>query len=179
MALLKLEQRKEYFKTLGLGEYNEENIKAVQKKYMLRKSDADGVYGTNTDNLLRHLMNCHLYLDPDNFRPEEFRCGCNGRHCCGYPMPTCRRRRRTAMKTAPSDRKRHTCALLPTFCTPDWRTARTRAQSAYCPTIPQVRKTRRSSRCRRAQSANGASDTPPATPQSFRETDGKTCDSGK
>ena len=85
MALLKLEQRKEYFKTLGLGEYNEENIKAVQKKYMLRKSDADGIYGTNTDNLLRHLMNCHLYLNPDNFRPEEFRCGCNGRHCCGYP----------------------------------------------------------------------------------------------
>lgn len=85
MALLKLEQRKEYFKALGLGEYNEENIKAVQKKYMLRKSDVDGVYGTNTDNLLRHLMNCHLYLNPDNFRPEEFRCGCNGRHCCGYP----------------------------------------------------------------------------------------------
>lgn len=85
MALLTVEERKEYFKTLGLGEYNETNVKAVQKKYMLRKGDADGVYGTNTDNLLRHLMNCHLYLNPNNFKPEEFRCGCNGRYCCGYP----------------------------------------------------------------------------------------------
>lgn len=85
MALLTVEQRKEYFKTLGLGEYNEENIRAVQKRYMLRKKDVDGVYGEDTDNLLRHLMNCHLYLNHDNFRPEEFRCGCNGRHCCGYP----------------------------------------------------------------------------------------------
>ena len=85
MALLTVEKRKEYFKELGLGEYNEENIKALQKRYMLRKSDADGKYGTNTDNLLRHLWNCHLYLKPENFKPEEFRCGCNGRHCCGYP----------------------------------------------------------------------------------------------
>lgn len=85
MALLTVEKRKEYFKTLGLGEYNEKNIRVVQKRYMLRKKDVDGVYGEDTDNLLRHLMNCHLYLNPDNFRPEEFRCGCNGRHCCGYP----------------------------------------------------------------------------------------------
>ena len=42
MALLTVEKRKEYFKALGLGEYNEENIKALQKRYMLRKSDADG-----------------------------------------------------------------------------------------------------------------------------------------
>lgn len=85
MALLSEAERKSYFKTLGLGEYNAENIKKVQKKYMLRKSDADGVYGTNTDNLLKHLMNCKLYLNPDNFKPEEFRCGCGGKHCCGYP----------------------------------------------------------------------------------------------
>ena len=83
MALLSVEQRKEYFKALGLGEYNAENILKLQKKYMLRKSDCDGVYGTDTDNLVRHLKavkdNC------TNFAPEEFRCGCNGRHCCGYP----------------------------------------------------------------------------------------------
>ena len=83
MALLNVEQRKEYFKALGLGEYNAENILKLQKKYMLRKSDCDGVYGTDTDNLVRHLKsvkdNC------TNFAPEEFRCGCNGRHCCGYP----------------------------------------------------------------------------------------------
>lgn len=85
MALLTVEKRKEYFKALDLGEYNDGNIKALQKRYMLRKRDADGVYGNDTDNLLRHLWNCHLYLKPENFKPEEFRCGCNGRHCCGYP----------------------------------------------------------------------------------------------
>ena len=85
MALLSIEERKEFFKTLGLGEYNEENIEKVQKKYMLRKKDVDGKYGNDTDNLLRHLMNCHLYLKKENFKPEEFRCGCGGKHCCGYP----------------------------------------------------------------------------------------------
>lgn len=85
MALLSIEERKKYFKTLGLGEYNEANIRKMQSRYMLRSSDADGIYGENSDNLLRHLMNCHLYLKPENFKPEEFRCGCNGRYCCGYP----------------------------------------------------------------------------------------------
>lgn len=85
MALLSEAKRKEWFPKLDLGEYNEANIKKMQKKYMLRKSDVDGVYGQNTDNLLRHLINCHKALDPKTFKPEEFRCGCNGRHCCGYP----------------------------------------------------------------------------------------------
>lgn len=83
MALLDIEQRKEYFKALGLGEYNAENILKLQKKYMLRKSDCDGVYGTDTDNLVRHLKAVKDCCT--NFAPEEFRCGCNGRHCCGYP----------------------------------------------------------------------------------------------
>lgn len=85
MALLTEDIRKKYFKELGLGEYNKTNIKKLQAKYMERKSDADGIYGQNTDNLLRHLYNCHKYLNKDNFRPEEFKCECNGRYCCGYP----------------------------------------------------------------------------------------------
>lgn len=85
MALLNIEERKKYFKELGLGEYNEASIRKMQSRYMLRSSDADGIYGENSDNLLRHLMNCHLYLKPENFKPEEFRCGCGGRYCCGYP----------------------------------------------------------------------------------------------
>lgn len=83
MALLPVEKRKELFKELGLGEYNEANILKLQKKYLLRKSDHDKIYGENTDNLLRHLKavkdNCK------NFAPEEFRCGCGGRYCSGYP----------------------------------------------------------------------------------------------
>lgn len=85
MALLTIEKRKKFFKQLGLGEYNKDNIRKLQKKYMLRKSDADGIYGEDTDNLLRHLILCKRHLDPKTFQPEEFRCGCGGRHCCGYP----------------------------------------------------------------------------------------------
>lgn len=83
MALLKLTERKAIFQELGLGEYNEKNIKAFQKKYMLRKSDADGIYGKNTDNTLRTVYYTKVYTK--NFKPEEFRCECGGKYCCGYP----------------------------------------------------------------------------------------------
>lgn len=79
MALLALKTRIAYFKKLGLGEYNADNIKRLQKKYM-RPADADGIYGTNTDRLLRHVYNCSLVPD---FKPEEFRCPCG--HCTGFP----------------------------------------------------------------------------------------------
>ena len=83
MALLSEKERKEYFEYLGLGEYNEANIKALQKKYMSRKSDVDGKYGQNTDNLLRTLYNTKAYTK--NFKVEEFKCECNGKYCCGFP----------------------------------------------------------------------------------------------
>jgi hypothetical protein len=82
MALLKVETRKKYFKALGLGEYNAENIKKLQKKY-LRKQDVDGVYGIDTDRLLRHVYNVRFYSK--NFKPEEFKCECGGKYCTGYP----------------------------------------------------------------------------------------------
>lgn len=84
MALLSLEKRKEYFKYCGLGVYNEANILKMQKKYLMREEDWDGIYGKDTDSLLRHLRNCKKYASK-NFTPQEFRCGCNGRYCCGYP----------------------------------------------------------------------------------------------
>ena len=79
MALLPVKTRQTYFKKLGLGEYNAENIRKLQKKY-LRPQDVDGIYGTDTDNLLRHVYNCSLVK---NFKPEEFRCPCG--KCTGYP----------------------------------------------------------------------------------------------
>lgn len=90
MAWLSVAKRKQYFKELGLGDYNKNNIKKFQKKYMLRKSDYDGIYGTNTDNLLRHVYNVSVWLPKQfngksNFKPEEFRCDCGGRYCSGYP----------------------------------------------------------------------------------------------
>lgn len=84
MALLTISKRKKRFKLLGLGEYSKENILKLQKKYFVRTKDCDGVYGVNTDKLLRHVYNVYLYAG-DHFKPEEFRCGCNGRYCTGYP----------------------------------------------------------------------------------------------
>ena len=82
MALLTLKQRKEYFNALGLGEYTKANILKFQKKYFTRKIDQDGIYGNNTDKLLRHVYNC---LQVRNFAPLEFKCDCGGKYCTGYP----------------------------------------------------------------------------------------------
>lgn len=83
MALLSEKKRKVYFKALGLGEYNATNIKKLQKQYFTRKGDIDGIYGVNTDNLLRHVYNVNTYTK--NFKPQEFKCECGGRYCTGYP----------------------------------------------------------------------------------------------
>lgn len=83
MALLTVNERKAIFQELGLGTYNKKNVKAFQKKYMLRKSDWDGIYGQNTDNTLRTVYYTKIYCK--NFEPEEFRCECGGKYCCGYP----------------------------------------------------------------------------------------------
>ena len=82
MALLSEAKRREYFKALGLGEYNKANIKALQKKYFKRKGDIDGIYGKDTDNLLRHVYNCSK---TKNFSPSEFVCDCGRKYCTGYP----------------------------------------------------------------------------------------------
>lgn len=83
MALLTTATRKRYFKELGLGEYNKANILKLQKKYMLRKTDWDGLYGKDTDTLLRHVYNVTKYSK--NFAPQEFVCECGGKYCSGYP----------------------------------------------------------------------------------------------
>ncbi len=76
-------QRKEYFKTLGFGEYNPANVLKVQKKYFTRKADQDGIYGTNTDKLIVNLYRVMKYAP--HFKITEFKCHCNGKYCTGYP----------------------------------------------------------------------------------------------
>ena len=82
MALLTVAERKAIFKEMGLA-YNKANIEALQRKYMWRKSDVDGIYGPNTDNMVRTIYNVFKYTK--NFKPEEFRCECKGKYCCGFP----------------------------------------------------------------------------------------------
>ena len=81
--LLKKSTRIKYFKELGFGEYNSKSILKMQKKYFTDPKEHDSVYGKKSDILLRHLWNVHKYCK--NFKPEEFRCGCGGRYCTGYP----------------------------------------------------------------------------------------------
>lgn len=82
MALLTEAKRKEYFKFLGLGEYNKTNIKKFQKTaFPSLAKEQDGIYGTKTDYALRHWRN--VYKFTKNFKPEEFKCKCG--HCTGYP----------------------------------------------------------------------------------------------
>lgn len=82
MALLSIEERKRILKDEGL-DYTKAGIKTFQKRYMMRKSDVDGIWGPDTDNTARTVDNVRRYTK--NFRPEEFRCECGGRYCCGYP----------------------------------------------------------------------------------------------
>lgn len=82
MALLTTDERKTRFKFLGLGEYNSTNIKKFQKQAFPNLSkEWDGVYGTKTDNALRHFYNVRKVTK--NFEPSEFRCPCG--RCTGYP----------------------------------------------------------------------------------------------
>lgn len=83
MALLSVKKRKKFFKALKLGEYNKENIRKFQQKYFVRSSDIDGIFGKNTDTLLRHVYNVLMYSE--NFTPDEFVCECGGKYCTGYP----------------------------------------------------------------------------------------------
>lgn len=81
--MLTVKRRKELFRYLGLGEYNKANILKFQKKYFVRKKDQDGIYGRNTETLLKHVFYVKRYSK--NFKPEEFKCECGGRYCTGYP----------------------------------------------------------------------------------------------
>lgn len=87
--MLKMRRRQELLKALGFMDGDPSSRKTrtytdavlkLQRKYFRRKGDIDGIYGKNTDILLRHVYRCHK---SKYFAPEEFRCNCG--HCTGYP----------------------------------------------------------------------------------------------
>lgn len=90
--LLTIETRQKYLKALGFyageidgseGKLTKAAYTKLQNKYFTRTQDKDGIYGNNTDILLRNAYNVHIYAK--NFRLEEFKCNCGGRYCTGYP----------------------------------------------------------------------------------------------
>ena len=91
MALLSIKTRQTYLKELGfytgnidgsVGPLTKKAYKELQNTYFVRSKDKDGLYGPNTDILLRSAHNCYGIK---NFKLTEFRCGCKGKYCTGYP----------------------------------------------------------------------------------------------
>lgn len=91
--MLSVKNRQKYMKALGLydslldgkeGAMTKAGYKALQDKYFTREKDKDGLYGPNTDILLRNAYNVELYTR--NFDVNEFKCDCGGKYCTGYPV---------------------------------------------------------------------------------------------
>ena len=91
--LLTIKTRQKYLKALGLydgqldgkeGPMLKESYKKLQNKYFTREKDKDGLYGNNTDILLRNAYKVEAYTR--NFDLIEFKCNCGGRYCTGYPV---------------------------------------------------------------------------------------------
>ena len=89
---LNIKTRQKYLKELGfytgaidgsVGHLTRKAYKRLQDNYFIRDKDKDGIYGKNTDNLLRSVYACK---DTPNFKVKEFRCGCGGKYCTGYPV---------------------------------------------------------------------------------------------
>lgn len=91
--LLSKKKRQEYLKYLGfyngdidgvIGIKTKSAYQQLQKAYFTRQSDIDGKYGSNTDKLLRNAYKVKKYCK--GFNLGEFKCGCKGKHCTGYPV---------------------------------------------------------------------------------------------
>lgn len=89
--MLSIKTRQKYLKNLGFyngkidgveGSNTKKAYKALQTKYFDRKKDIDGVYGNNTEILLRNAERVRLYAK--NFKLTEFKCECGGKYCTGY-----------------------------------------------------------------------------------------------
>lgn len=91
--LLTVKQRQTRLKALGLydgkidgknGNKTKAAYAKLQNKYFIRPRDKDGIYGKDTDILLRNAYAVKLYCK--NFELPEFKCECGGRYCTGYPV---------------------------------------------------------------------------------------------
>lgn len=90
--LLSVKKRQQYLKELGFykgkidgiaGKQTKQAYKDLQSAYFTRRKDVDGVYGKNTDILLRSAYNCR---DLKYFKLTEFKCQCKTKYCTGYPV---------------------------------------------------------------------------------------------
>jgi len=87
--MLSIKERQTILKTINLyngiidgieGVKTKRGYKLLQQKYFTKSKDIDGIYGNNTDILLK---NVNTFLNSKYFKLEEFKCKCN--YCTGYP----------------------------------------------------------------------------------------------
>lgn len=91
--MLTVRERQTYLKYLGFysgaidgsaGKLTKAAYLKLQKTYFTRSKDWDGLYGKDTDKLLVNAYRVKYYTK--NFKLSEFRCGCGGKNCTGYPV---------------------------------------------------------------------------------------------
>lgn len=91
--MLTVRQRKAYLKKLGyykgrINAVEDDELKAayrsLQNDYFVKAKDKDGVYGKNTDILLVNAY--RVKTNSTSFDLSEFKCGCKGKYCTGYPV---------------------------------------------------------------------------------------------
>ena len=91
--MLSVKKRQEYLKALGYytgeidgkaGKLTKAAYKALQDEHFIRAEDKDGIYGKDTEKLLKNAYYVKTYTK--NFRLKEFRCKCGGKYCTGYPV---------------------------------------------------------------------------------------------
>lgn len=89
--MLSVKTRQKYLANLGFykgkidgvaGTKTRKAYKDLQTKYFPKKY-VDGIYGNQTEILLRNAERVRLYTK--NFKLEEFKCECGGKYCTGYP----------------------------------------------------------------------------------------------
>ena len=66
------------------GRQTRESYRKLQDDYFYREKDKDGIYGRNTEILLKNAYNVKFICK--NFTLKEFHCHCNGKYCTGYPI---------------------------------------------------------------------------------------------
>lgn len=90
--MLSIKTRQLYLKKLGFydgeidgieGKQTKDAYKLLQMTYFQKMRDITGEYNRNTDILLVNAR--RVQLRAKNFDLEEFKCGCKGKYCDGFP----------------------------------------------------------------------------------------------
>ena len=92
--MLSITERQKELKILGYykgeidgkeGKLTKEAYRKLQNDYFFRKKDKDGIYGNNTDKLLKSVYNVKISCTNFDIKKDKMYCRCKGKYCTGYP----------------------------------------------------------------------------------------------